>query len=359
MRLAIVLLSLATLAGCSRRISHKERVAALGLQLFTDENLSNPPGKSCASCHAPASSFRDPESDRSTSDGAVAGLFGFRNAPTAMYAQFAPPLVHDQGAYRGGLFWDGRANTLEQQAEGPLLNPIEMNNRDHKSVAAKLRKASYAQAFKEAFGDDALDDDERAFAHMNEALAAYERSPALAPFTSKYDAWLAGKATLSADEEAGRKIFDGKCAGCHPDKPGPDGAPPLFTDFSYGNLGIPKYRNNLYYKMPASVNPDGDRFIDHGLMKTVNDANEDGKFRTPTLRNIMHSPPYGHNGYFASIGYMLDFLNTRDVKPWPAPEVPATVDRRHVGNLGLDHAQIRQLILFLRTLSDGYRPRQS
>jgi cytochrome c peroxidase len=351
------MLSLA--AGCTPKLSHEAAVAKLGEQLFSDETLSNPPGKSCASCHAPQSSFRDPESDHTTSDGAVAGRFGFRNAPTAMYASFAPPLSHAGAAYRGGLFWDGRADTLEQQAGGPVMNPIEMNNPDIKTVAEKLRRGKLAKQFRATFGKDALDDDEAAFRHLSEALAAYERTPLLQPFSSKYDAYLHGKATLTDDEKAGLALFDQHCASCHPDKPGPGGAPPLFSDFSYANIGIPKYRNSYYFKMSREMNPDGEAFVDHGLMTTTKDAAQDGKFRTPTLRNIMHSPPYGHNGYFASIGYMLDFLNSRDVKTWPAAEVPATVDHEHTGNMGMSRDELKQIVSFLRTLSDGWRPNAS
>src|SRR5262249_1237515 len=160
----------------------------------------------------------------------------------------------------------------------------------------------------------------------------------------------------------------GNCASCHPSRPGRDGSPPLFTDFSYANLGIPRYGNNHFYQQPPPMNPDGERYIDHGLMETVHDPAQDGKFRVPTLRNIARTPPYGHNGYFENLPFLIDFLNTRDigsravgtcsrVSPtarcaWPGPEVPTTVDRR-IGHLGLSDQDIADLVAFLSTLNDN------
>jgi cytochrome c peroxidase len=348
--------------GCSTAPT-AEQVGAL---VFADPGLSRPTGQSCADCHAQAVAFRDPESSHSTSMGAVAGRFGARNAPTAMYARFAPPLAFDAAAHGwvGGLFWDGRARSLEDQAGGPLLNPLEMNNPDKASVVEAVRRASYAPMFREVFGPAALDDVDAGFAHVTEALAAYERTRAFAPFSSKYDRYLAGRAELTASEQHGLAIFEdprrGNCASCHPSRPGPDGAPPLFTDFGYANLGIPIYRNSKFFAQPAALNPGGDRFVDHGLMATTGDPAQDGKFRVPTLRNVARTPPYGHNGYFENLQYMIDFLVTRDthsadpaVGTWAAPEVPATVDRVHVGHLGLSPQDIDDLVAFLGTLDDG------
>src|ERR1700704_6939506 len=138
-------------AGCSTNASPTKD--QLGAQVFADTNLSQPTGQACADCHASHVAFRDPESSRTTSMGVVAGRFGVRNAQTAMYAQFVPPLhVDGRGRWVGGLFWDGRAHSLEDQAAGPLLNPVEMNNPDRASVVAAVRRASYAPAFRELFG---------------------------------------------------------------------------------------------------------------------------------------------------------------------------------------------------------------
>jgi len=331
-------LAIGLLAACSVETPSKEQ---LGKRIFMDQGLSQPAGQSCADCHAPQVAFRDPESDHTTSMGAVQGRFGARNTPTAMYAAQVPPL-HYSGRWIGGLFWDGRADTLEQQAAGPLLNPLEMNNPDKAAVVNHVRAQPYAQDLRAIYGAGALDTVDDGFAHITNAIAAYERSPELSPFSSRYD-----KGELTAQELRGKDIFDAHCASCHP--------PPLFTDFSYANLGLPHYDNG-----PAA--------IDHGLATTLKDPSLDGMFRVPTLRNITRTAPYGHNGAFENLPYFLDFLNTRDVGShdvancsrapgstaacaWPAPEIPATVDRR-VGNLGLSQDDLAALAAFLDALTD-------
>jgi cytochrome c peroxidase len=311
--------------------------------------------------------YRDPESDRSTSSGTLKNRFGPRNAPTIMYARYVPSLHSDgTGGWIGGLFWDGRGGSLEQQPAGPLLNPAEMNNPDKATVVRTIRSARYAGDFEALYGPHALDDVDGAFVRVGDVLAAFERTSALAPFSSKYDRYLAHTATLTPAELRGLAVFEdpakGNCASCHPSRPAADGTPPLFTNFSYANLGIPRYVNSQFYVQSPELNPAGRAYVDHGLMTTVNDPAQDGKFRTPTLRNIARTGPYGHNGYFENLPYMLDFLNTRDtrspdpvVKPWAAPEVPATVDAR-VGHLGLTSAELDDLDTFLETLTDARAP---
>ncbi len=363
-RIAALALAGGAIAGAAGCSSERPTPAQLGALVFADPSLSRPAGQGCVDCHAPNTAFRDPESDRSTSMGAVAGRFGSRNAPSAMYARFVPPLHYDAATHGwvGGLFWDGRASSLEQQAGMPMLHPLEMNNPDKASVVEAIRRARYADRFREVFGRAALDDVDAAFGHVTEALAAYERTATFAPFSSKYDRYLAGQATLLPDEQRGLAIFEdprrGNCASCHPSRPGADGSPPLFTTFGYANLGIPRYGNSKFLVQPAPFNPDGDRYVDHGLMTTVGDPAQDGKFRIPTLRNAARTAPYGHNGYFENLQYMVDFLATRDVGSadpavkWAAPEVPATVDREHVGHLGLSPRDIDDVVAFLGTLTD-------
>jgi cytochrome c peroxidase len=254
------------------------------------------------------------------------------------------------------------------------MNPLEMNNPDQASIVDKLRLAPYADEFRAVYGGDALDSDDTAFAHLTSALGAYERSPELAPFTSKYDRFLAGKEVLTASEERGRELFDdptrGNCASCHTDQPSADGAPPMFTNFAYANLGVPAYPNNLFLVQPAPFNPDGAKYLDRGLGRTTDDPSLDGQFRVPTLRNIARTAPYGHNGYFANLTYFIEFLATRDVGSpnvgtcsrapttptatcaWPPAEFPATVDHR-VGHLDLSPADIADLVAFLETLTDA------
>jgi cytochrome c peroxidase len=350
---AVLLASLA-LVGCHRDRPASQR-AELGKLMFFDPALSHPAGQACADCHAPNVAYRDPESDHSSSAGVLAGHFGSRNAPSIMYARYVPPLHRDvTGRWIGGLFWDGRGGSLEQQAGVPLLNPVEMNNPDRATVVADVRKAPYADRVRALYGADALDDTAHGFAHVADAIAAFERTPELAPFSSKYDRYLAHQATLTPAEQRGLAIFldprKGNCASCHP--------PPLFTDFSYANLGIPRYGNSLFYGQSHDINPAGAEYVDHGLMSTVQDPAQDGKFRVPTLRNIARTGPYGHNGYFENLPYMLDFLDTRDrtpldpsTKPWAKPEVGAHVEQR-VGHLGLTAAELDDLDAFLETLTD-------
>ncbi|HET9990904.1 MAG TPA: cytochrome c peroxidase, partial [Kofleriaceae bacterium] len=282
----------------------------LGRLVFEDQDMSTPPGQACADCHAAKAAFRDPETSHAESMGVVPGRFGSRNSPSLFYVGFVPPLHQQPGlGYVGGVFWDGRAASLEDQVAGPLLNPIEMNNPDKAAVVAHLRAASYAGAFRELFGSRVLDDDATAFTALTTVLGAYERSSELAPFSSKYDRYLAGKAALDVAEARGLAIFEdparGDCARCHPSRPGPNGEPPLFTTFAYANLGIPRYENNKFYL----ANPD---FVDHGLATTVTKPSEDGKFRIPTLRNVARTAPYGHNGYFANLPYALEFVANRE-----------------------------------------------
>ncbi|CAN5215013.1 cytochrome-c peroxidase [soil metagenome] len=374
MRGAIAALALAACTQSPPRpTTNAEAPATVGALLFSDPSLSEPVGQACADCHAARLAFRDPEVDHTTSMGVVAGRFGSRNTQSAMYAALVPPLHYDPEARQtaGGLFWDGRADSLEDQATGPLMNPLEMANPSKQRVVEKLRLSPNAEAFRAAFGDDALDDVDHAYANMTAALAAFERTPTFAPFSSRYDRYLAGDASLDASEKRGLAIFEdparGNCASCHPNRPAADGSPPMFTNYLYANLGVPAYANNLFYEQPASLNPDGANYLDRGLGRTLDDAREDGKFRTPTLRNIGRTAPYGHNGYFANLGYFVDFLNTRDtgselvgtcsrVQPntrcaWPAPEVAATIDHR-VGALKLSEPETDDLVAFLKTLDD-------
>ncbi|WP_241525766.1 cytochrome-c peroxidase [Pseudophaeobacter leonis] len=205
--LAIVA-SAATVSCAEDKLSELQK---LGEALFHDANLSMSRSQSCASCHEPSQGFADA---RRAADGAFSlgddgRSLGNRNAPTAAYAAFVPPLqLHEDGVWRGGLFWDGRARDLEEQAAGPPLNPVEMALPNKQVVLQRLQKNEfYIQSFAALFSPDALRDEDQSFAAMTQAIAAYERSESFAPFDSKYDRYLAGKAELSAEEELGRVLF--------------------------------------------------------------------------------------------------------------------------------------------------------
>lgn len=355
------------------------RKAQLGRKLFFDANLSSPPGQACATCHDPKAFFTDPDKSAPTSKGVFPDRHGNRNSPIVMYAAFSPKFHFDkgEGLYVGGQFLDGRAATLAEQAKQPFLNPVEMANPDQATVVEKVRQADYAPSFLKVYGRTALDDTNQAYNRIADAIAAFERTKVFAPFTSKYDYYLMGKARLTDPERRGRKLFEdpdkGNCAACHPSRPAEDGTPPLFTDFTYDNLGGPRNPDSLFYALPAEFNKAGFRFVDLGLGGVVKQAVENGKFKVPTLRNIAKTSPYSHNGYFKTLRGIVDFYNSRDVKPrcpdpltaeaealrqgcWPEPEVKANVNRDELGALGLSEKEVDDLVAFLRTLTDGYRP---
>ena len=335
----------------------KER---LGKLLFFDTNLSTPPGQACSHCHDPAAAFADPERELPVSKGARPGLYGNRNDMPAAYAAFVPPLHQEpeEDIWVGGLFWDGRVNTLAEQAMGPPLNPLEMANPDKVTIAEKLRNLDYAELFTEVYGPDALADPDTAFTNMADAIEAYEKTSEVSPFNSKYDFWMRGAAELSEQELRGLELFEtadkGNCAACHPNRRAEDGAPPLFTDFTYDNLGVPRNPENPFYGLPEELNPDGFQFVDLGLGVTVDDRAENGKFRVPTLRNVAITGPYMHNGVFKTLFQVVAFYNTRDVAAWPAPEVAANVNKEELGDLGLTNQEIEDLVAFLKTLTDGW-----
>ncbi len=207
----------------------------LGKKLFFDKNLSTPPGQACADCHAPQSGFSNPDATLPVSRGVHPDRFGNRNDLTAAYAGFSPEFHYDpaESVYVGGMFWDGRAATLEEQAKGPFLNTLEMANPDAKTVVEKIRNAEYTDQFKKVFGAESLDDPEKAYAAIAEAIADYERSHELNKFNSKYDYYLDGKASLTEQEMRGLALFEdtqkGNCAACHTSRMGADGSHPIFT----------------------------------------------------------------------------------------------------------------------------------
>jgi len=335
----------------------------LGKLLFFDTNLSKPAGQSCASCHDPETGFADPHADLPVSRGAIPSRVGNRNTPTAAYAAYSPKMYYDSEIplWFGGLFMDGRATSLEHQAGQPLLNPVEMNNPDKASVVATVKASAYANLFERAFGKGIFEDPEVAFDKISEAIAAYERSPEVLRFSSKFDAVSKGQAQFTEAEARGLELFKdedkSKCAICHSIEPLDDGTPPLFTDFGYDSVGTPRNPENPFYQMPPQFNPRGADWVDLGFGATLGDPQYNGKFKTPTLRNIARTAPYMHNGVFKTLREVVDFYNTRDVKTtWAPPEVPQTINKAEMGDLKLTEAEVDDLVAFLMTLTDGYVP---
>jgi len=359
----------------------------LGKHLFFDENLSTPPGQSCATCHAPETGFTGPDSDINAHEavypGAVFTRSGNRKPPTAAYGGESPVLYYDEDeeVWVGGMFWDGRAtgwtlgDPLAEQAQGPFLNPLEQNNPNAKLVIIKISMSDYADLFEEVWGPgslDFVDDIYGTYDRIALSIAAYEKSSEVNPFTSKYDYYLAGEADLTAEEALGLELFEGKamCSACHTSEPGPEGEPPLFTDFTYDNLGVPKNPENPFYDMPKKWNPNGEDWIDPGLGGFLKGAGyppemyepEWGKQKVPTLRNVDKRPysefvkSYAHNGYFKSLEEIVHFYNTRDVEDWPPPEVDVNVNTNELGDLGLTPEEEAAIVAFMKTLTDGYAP---
>lgn len=318
----------------------------LGRHLYKDKNLSFNGTQSCQVCHHPFAGFADrrnalnPETSV-VSIGADGTSKGGRNAPSSAYAGYSPNLSLDTGEWRGGLFWDGRADgsvlgdPLAEQAQGPPLNPVEMAMPDKESIINVIKNSVYADLFISVFGAGSLDDVDEAYDNFGRAVAAYERSFEVSAFSSKYD--LAQDQFTDAEQQ-GQGLFENHCAVCHSTTTDFNAPSALFTNYGYANIGVP---SNPLVPLPSP---------DPGLGAVVEDPDQDGKFKIPTLRNIAASPPYTHNGTFASLKDMVAFINNNQGY---VPELDRNIDPR-VGNLGLTDGDIDDLVAFLMTLTDGY-----
>ena len=278
------------------------------------------------------------------------------------------------------------------------------------AVCNRVEQSTYADLFEEVWGPGSLDCSDPGFEAMYDriglSIAAYEGSAEVSPFSSKFDAyWLfcleAGntaeacgkaegdKAVLDPEGVLSEQEFDGLiefgeyCAPCHVSHvPGPDGLPPLFTDFTFENIGVPRNPENPFYDMDevylddgTPINPLGDAFVDLGLgdfLRTrpewqARAVDNDGKMKVPTVRNVDRRPgkgfrkAYMHNGVFKSLKEIVHFYNTRDVpeENWPPPEVDRNVNREilegvPLGNLELGEEAEDATVAFLKTLTDGF-----
>lgn len=357
-------------------------VAALGQKIFHDPSLSASGRQSCASCHDAASAHAQPNGLAAQLGGPLLDKQGGRQSPTIRYLAankaffFAP-----DGTPTGGFFWDGRASSLQDQAGKPFLNPVEMANASKAEVVGRLASAPYASEFRKVFGDTVLGDVDGAFQRMTLALQQYQlEDPEFRPYSSKYDAFLLGKASLGPQELRGLALFNnpakGNCIACHPSGRGADGSLPLFTDFTYDSLGVP--RN------PELRQNDDSGFYDLGLCAREGGdlaarADLCGLFKVPSLRNVALRQAYFHNGRFKTLKDVLAFYVQRDTNPekwYPVngdgsvqkfddlperyrrnvnvTEVPYNRQRGDAPALSDD--EIDDVIAFLKTLSDGYRP---
>jgi cytochrome c peroxidase len=445
-----------------------KRVQTLGkLELF-DKQLSVNRNTACTFCHMPdvdftgpismlnATTVSYPGSVRNPSADPAQSRYGHRKPQSYTYAPYYPALQYNktQSDFYGGNFWDLRAtgtrlqNPAAEQAQDPPIDPNEMGFPDTACVVHRLSLSPYRWFFESVWGAQSFaitwtSDVDRVCStpgpakpgdplpvHLSRvdrgrsnatydqfalAIAVYESSPDISPFSSKFDYAIANanQNVLSSDEQAGWDLFHGKamCNTCHLD--GTESLAkntgrssittaevgskaPLFTDFTSSNIGVPRnvaipyYKKNRPDKYGFIANPAGIGFVDRGVGDflrdpTLNPNSEwtqlapqfDGKFQVSTLRNVDMRPSpdfvkaYTHNGYFKSLKEIVHFYNTRDKLPrceqgaagekltcWPPPEVPQNVDRT-IGNLGLTNEEENLLVAFLKTLTDGYKPQSA
>jgi cytochrome c peroxidase len=370
------------------RFSKKPAVSAmteLGRLVFFDTALSASGKMACATCHDPRFGY-GPPNDRSTQlGGPELESPGMRAVPSLRYLQTLPPFSEhhfdeavdesvDQGP-TGGHGWDGRVDTRHDQAVVPFTSPFEMANESMQTVVAKVAAGSYASRFETAFGDDVFKDPERGRVAVLMTLEVFQQSPKdFYPYTSRYDAWLRHRGELTPEEQRGLALFDdpkkGNCASCHPSAIR-QGAFPLFTDFGFAALGVP--RNSA---IAANADP---HFFDLGLCgaagtKLASHPEYCGQFRVPPLRNVAARRVFFHNGVFHRLEDVVAFYAARDTDParfyaHPKQHVEAFDDLppTHRGNVNreppfgkkrgqrpaLDDHEIADVVAFLRALTDA------
>ncbi|SIT44811.1 Di-haem cytochrome c peroxidase [Paraburkholderia ribeironis] len=365
------------------------QMTALGKQLFFDASLSGSGKLACASCHSPEHGFSPANALSVQLGGNDMHRSGMRAAPTLKYLQSVPAFAEhyhesdDEGdesvdaGPTGGLTWDGRVDRGSEQARMPLLSSFEMGSSPAK-VTAAVKAAPYANAFRAAFGAHIVDSDDATFNAVLQALGTFEQTPEVFyPYTSKYDAYLAGKATLTQAELHGLQLFNderkGNCASCHISQRSRDGAPPQFSDFGLIAIGVPRNR-----ALPVNRDP---HFYDLGACgperTDLQGRNEFcGIFRTPTLRNVALKKSFFHNGIYHSLDQVVRFYAERDVHPqkfypvshgkvqkfddlprryWANLNTEAPFDRKSGDKPALDEAEIKDVVAFLKTLTDGYQ----
>ena len=459
----------ALMAAKSGKLDPYHQVETLGKLEIFDPKLSVNKNIACSYCHDPMAGYANGVSILSVFTGGsnpgsvpitVHGAYpnnriAKRNPQTYVYSTYYPRLFYNQSQadFYGGNFWDGRAtgyklqNSAAEQAQDPPTDPEEMANPDPACVVWKLSQSNYKFFFEEVFGAGSLEINwpsdvqsvcstpkgaavfgtnatplqlsptdrtlaSKDFDEFGQSIASYESSSTVSPFTSKFDYYLAGKATLTTQELNGYDLFRGKgsCNSCHLDGRsstlnggGDTGQPaslqPLFTDTTYNNLGLPKnvklpwYSEDTPDQWGFTGNPLGFGFTDEGMGLFLDGyygappnlfwgtllPQFEGKFQTSTVRDAAMVPysgfvkAYMHNGYLTSLKEVVHFYNTRDVYPfavlsghcpagtvekvtcWPMPE-DTNNENMTIGKLGLTPQEEDDIVAFLKTLIDGYKP---
>ena len=302
--------------------------ALVGREIFFDARLSSSGRLSCASCHSAAHAYGPPNSLSVQLGGRSLHTYGLRAVPSLRYTLARTPIwAHPRATSlaeriaekddvpAGGFAWDGRFDTLHEQAAFPLLAATEMAS-SKELIVRRIEQGPYAELFRQAFGKDSFASTDRAFSFALLALERFElEDPSFHPYSSKYDRYLDGKATLTAQEQRGLALFNdndrGNCASCHLSARGADGSHPLFTDFQFEAIGVPRNPG-----IPA--NRDG-KFYDMGLCGPIRTNQRDpsycGMFKTPTLRNVAMRQVFFHNGRFHTLKEALRFYVERDTNP--------------------------------------------
>ncbi|MBN1361982.1 MAG: hypothetical protein JW993_15410 [Sedimentisphaerales bacterium] len=385
----------------------------LGKEIFNDKISVPAESMSCADCHAPEAGWTSPDATLNETVGIIPGATGFsanRSPNSAAYAAFSPLFDYDEAlGFYGGNMWGGQVHgyrlghPTSDQALFPIVSPVEHGNNEI-DVLMTIAESNYAYLWAKVF--DAPVDTETTtgpfeffggvpyadYYKVGLVLGAYQMSKEVSQFSSKYDLYLQGQVALTDLEMDGLAVFNGKghCSSCHISEPGPEGEPPLFTDNRFWNIGVPKNPALPTYAFDPN-------FIDLGLGQTLRDmadpntfspfaehwrsepfapptmlamtdeqllayaAESDGKFHTPTLRNITKAPypefvkAHMHNGAIKTLLDAIELHNARDAFPDP-PEFAGNMETELIGNLGLTLEEKLSLIAFLGTLTDGYDP---
>lgn len=361
-------------------------LSAIGRLLFFDPGLSASGRTACSSCHDPKFAYAAPNDLAVQLAGLDGKRAGVRAVPSLKYAQTIPPFtahfIDDEGddsidqGPAGGRTWDGRAQSAHAQAELPLFSEFEMANAGLEAVVAKIEHGRNAAQFRRVFGERIFEDRALSFKAVLLALETFQQEPQeFYPYSSKYDAYLRRRASLSPQEQRGLDVFNdpkrGNCARCHPSALRA-GKFPQFTDFGYAAIGVPRNAS-----IPANENAG---YFDLGVCGPWRTDLEDhpeycGLFRTPTLRNVATRAVFFHNGAVRGLTNAVRFYASRDSNPeiwYPRAgssilkfdDLPSAFvenldtlspfDKERAAQPKMSDEEVADVVAFLQALNDGY-----
>jgi cytochrome c peroxidase len=356
-------------------LQRAQALELLGRKMFFDPALSASGKIACATCHDPAFAYGPPNALPVQPGGKSGQAWGIRAVPSLRYLQAIPQFTEhgfeeetngddsiDNGP-TGGLTWDGRVDRGRQQARVPLLSPYEMGNDSQQSVVIAALHAPYADDLRKLTTQTGT---QAVFETMLEAFEAWEQNYAeFYPYSSKYDAWLAGRTELSSPELRGLRLFEdptkGNCARCHIASRSVNGSPPQFTDYGLVALGVP--RNPA---IPANADLSWYDLGMCGPLRTDFSGRDQycGRFMTPSLRNVATRQAFFHNGVVHSLKDAVAFYVDRDNNPGRFDDLPqkyrANIETEAPFHPPRDHQpvltekDIDDIVAFLKTLNDGW-----